>query len=237
MRALLYKDLCLSRKKFMFGIFAECLVAGFAAIALLGFTVGNFKAADLSDEMIAALSKICVVFLGGVGIFCSLNLTTVIDDDGECGWNKYQCAMPISVYTEVLSRYLLLIFGNTIMALCTAALAPLIFWSANGRFQISSFKLVVYIWLVGLFLALFRLPVEILFSAKTSTIIWACVYLGLGILFIISLMFIELEDIFEGVVKIAPFFYKNCLVWFLVLGILSFGIAVLGKRKHRLVGA
>ena len=234
MLGLIYKDLVLVRKNILMGFLTIAGMALFAIIFILGMNIGNFQEMKELDLIYDLFFKGAIFYVCGSGITVSLTSASAIEQDHKAEWYKVLYASPINVWQEIFSRYIVAFLVNTIMNIWSAILLPIVYMSGNETFGFKEFKTVIYCWLAGLIIILIRLPIDIIFSAKTSVII-CC---SLSFIFLVAIMaWLMLEENIEVI-------FKTIKSWFdwiynhgalVVIGVVvaSFSVSYFGKRNRR----
>ncbi|MBQ4057619.1 MAG: ABC-2 transporter permease [Lachnospiraceae bacterium] len=234
MSGLLYKDFLLVRKNIVTGLF---LIAGgvlFAIIFILGMNIGNFQEIKELPDVYNLFFKgtIFMVCIGGV--CTALTSSSSIEQDYKAEWYRVLYSSPINIWQEIFSRYILAFLVNTIMCAWAGVLIPLVYMAGNENFGLAQMKTVIYCWLVGMLAILIRLPIDIVFSAKTSVVI-SCFLMGvcLIVFFIWLTCEQEVENIITSVIGWLNWIYDHGIVVVLGVVVTSFVFSYLGKRNRR----
>ncbi len=230
MRSLLYKDFYLECQQFCRGILLQVFFAVVGVILFRGITVGNFGTAEF---LLPLLLKYWIFQVGGIGIVFALSMAKILEADDKCGWSKLQYALPIPAFTVVFSKYLLLILGHTCMAVFTWIGSHLLIWAAGGSFSAEDAKICITMWVFGIVLILFLLPFDIIFPAKTASMLRMGLAFGMVILLTLLLASgMEMDELIEKLAKCFRFLYSYAPVCILVFVVLSIGITTKVRQKR-----
>ncbi len=234
MLGLIYKDLILVRKNILMGFLTIAGMALFAIIFILGMNVGNFQEMKEMDDLYNLFFKGAILYVCGSGITVSLTSSSAIEQDHKAEWYKVLYASPINVWKEILSRYIVAFLINTIMNIWSAILLPMVYMSGNENFGFKEFKTVIYCWLAGILIILIRLPIDIIFSAKTSVII-CCSLLGVFLVAIMAWLMMEenIEVIFKTVKDWFDWIYNHGALVVIAVVVASFSASYFCKRNRR----
>ena len=234
MLGLLYKDLLLIRKNIVMGILSIAGGVLFAVIFILGMNIGNLQELKELPDVYNLFFK-GTIFMICLSVGCvALTSATSIEQDNKAEWYKVLYASPITVWQEIFSRYILAFMVNTIMSAWAGVLLPFVYMVGNESFGYTEFKTILYCWIIGMLAILIRLPVDIVFSAKTSVVI-SCSAMGLLLIAFLFLMYCEedLEKLIATVVSWLNWIYDNGFVVMLVVVVSSFTFSYFGKRNRR----
>lgn len=234
MLGLIYKDLVLVRKNIMMGFLVIAGVALFAIIFILGMNVGNFQEMKELGDIYNLFFKGCILYVCGAGITVSLSSSSAIEQDHKAEWYKVLYSSPINIWQEIFSRYIVAFLINTIMSIWSAMILPLVYMSGNESFGFKEFKTVIYCWLAGILIILIRLPIDIIFSAKTSVII-CCSLSGAFLVAIMAWMTMEenIEVIFKIIKGWFDWIYDHGALVVIAVVVASFSASYFGKRNRR----
>ncbi len=234
MSGLLYKDFLLVRKNIILGLLYIVGYVLFAIIFILGMNIGNLQEfKELPDVYnLSFKGSIFMVCMGGVAV--ALTSTSSIEQDHKAEWYKVLYASPINLWQEIFSRYILAFLVNTVMCVWAGVLLPLVHMAGNEVFGFAEFKTVIYCWLGGILVILVRLPIDIVFSAKTSVVI-SCSILGA---FLVAFMFWlmgtqDVEQMFTTVIGWMNWIYDHGVMIVTTVVVTSFAFSYFGKRNRR----
>ena len=234
MKGLLYKDLYLIRKNIIGGM--GFLLATFVwnIIIVLGMTRGNLQAMKEESDIFELFFKGFIFLMIFTGVYVSLTSASAIDMDEKSEWFKVLYASPVTIWQEIMSRYLLAFIVNTLMTIWSACLLPFLYFAGEKSFGASEMKNIAYCWIFGMIAILLRLPLDIIFPAKVSMGIMigfiAVVMTG----FMVWLFDVEeVEIIFGTIAGWVDFIYKNRLIVMLCIIVISFVASYIGKKNRR----
>ncbi len=234
MSGLLYKDFLLVRKNIILGLLYIVGYVLFAIIFILGMNIGNLQEFKELPDVYNFFFKgsIFMVCMGGVTV--ALTSASSIEQDHKAEWYKVLYASPINLWQEIFSRYILAFLVNTIMCVWAGVLLPLVHMAGNEVFGFAEFKTVIYCWLGGILVILVRLPIDIVFSAKTSVVI-SCSLLGA---FLVAFMFWlngaqDIEQLFATVIGWMNWIYDRGVMIVITVVVTSFAFSYFGKRNRR----
>ena len=234
MSGLLYKDLILVRKNIIMGLLMILGGVAFAIITILGMNIGNFQEIKELSDVYNLFFKLTIfwVCLGGVTV--ALTSFSSIEQDHKAEWYKVLYSSPINVWQEIFSRYILAFLVNTIMCAWAGILLPLVYMAGDASFGFAEFKAVVYCWLIGIFGILIRLPIDIIFSAKTSVAISCSL---MGALLVVAMGWLMVEEDTEKIIRTVAgwmdWVYQHGVLMVIAVVVASFSVSYLGKRNRR----
>lgn len=230
MKALLYKDFYLERQQLCRGIFMQVFVAVIGVIVFRGITVGNFGGAAMLLPLLLQAWPVCI---GVGGIAVALSMANVMELDEKSEWNKLECALPISTFKIVVSKYLLVLIGHTCMWIVTWMSSYLCVWAAGNSFSSDDMKNCLTIWASGFVLILFVLPFDIILPAKSASMVRMGVSFGIVLILIALLAIgIEMDEIIRRLVKFSHWLYSYAPICIIVLTVISVGITMKLKQKR-----
>lgn len=235
MLGLLYKDFLLVKNNIIVGFLSIAGAVLLAIIFILGMNIGNFHELKELPDVYNLFFKgtIFLLCLGGGSV--ALTSSSSIEQDHKAEWYKVLYSSPINVWQEIFSRYILAFLVNTIMCAWAGVLLPLVYMAGNEVFGFAEFKTVIYCWIIGILVILIRLPIDIVFSAKTSVVI-ACSLMGV---FLIAFMFWvmngeqDIENIFTTVIGWMNWIYDHGVMVVTTVVVASFAFSYFGKRNRR----
>lgn len=234
MLGLIYKDLVLVRKNILMGFLTIAGMALFAIIFILGMNIGNFQDMKELDLIYDLFFKGAIFYVCGSGIIVSLTSSSAIDQDHKAEWYKVLYSSPMNVWQEIFSRYVVAFLVNTIMNIWSAILLPIVYMSGNESFGFKEFKTVIYCWLAGLLIILIRLPIDIIFSAKTSVVICCSLSFVFLVAVMVWLMMEEnIEVIFNTIKDWFDWIYNHGAFVVITVVVASFSASYFGKRNRR----
>ena len=234
MLGLLYKDLLLVRKNIVMGVLSIAGGVLFAVIFILGMNIGNFQELKELPDVYNLFFKGTIFMVCLSGVCVALTSSTSIEQDNKAEWYKVLYASPINIWQEIFSRYILAFLVNTLMSAWAGVLLPFVYMAGNESFGYTEFKTIIYCWIIGMVVILIRLPIDIVFSAKTGVVISSSV-MGLLLIAFLVWMFCEedLENLIATVVRWLNWIYDNGLVVVFAVVVSSFAFSYLGKRNRR----
>ncbi len=234
MKGLLYKDLLLIREIIisgLSGIFSTCVSV---FILILGIEHGNLQEIKELEGLYDLFFKGFIVFVIGMGTIYGPYVSSAITEDRRSEWFKVLYSSPVTLWQEILSRYLVAFIINIIMSFCTGIFVPILYLAAGRSFGLGDFKLVIYGWLVGMLIILVRLPIDIIFTEKVSIIIMTSISFVVLTIFMIWLSQVQyLDIIIAELAKVIEFIYNNAVVIICLVVIGSFLLSYFGKRNRR----
>ncbi len=234
MKGLLYKDLFLVRKNIIVGLLSIAGGVLFAVIFILGMNVGNFQ------EIKELPDVYNLFFKGTIGMVClggsttALSSASSLEQDYKAEWYKVLYSSPMNIWQEICSRYILAFLVNTIMAIWAGVLLPFVYLAGNEDFGFAEFKMVIYCWLIGMIVILIRLPIDIVFSPKTSVAI-SCSFMG--VLLIAFMVWLsgdqDIEQVFATMIKWIDWIYDRGVVVVIMVVLASFAFSYFCKKNRR----
>lgn len=234
MCGLLYKDFLLIRKNIIIGFLSIAGGMLVAIIFILGMNIGNFGELKELDEVYNLFFKGTIYSVCLAGVTVALSSSSSIEEDHKAEWYKVLYSSPINVWQEICSRYIVAFSVNTIMSIWAGCLLPMVYMAGNETFGFNEFKTVLYCWLIGILAILIRLPIDIIFSAKTSVVISGSI---LGILAIAITVWLILEEnteiIIETIAGWINWIYDHGIFVVIAVVVTSFFASYLGKRNRR----
>lgn len=234
MTGLLYKDFLLIRKNVIAGIISIAGAVLFAIIFMLGMNIGNFQEFKELPDVYNLFFKGTIFTLCFSGIGVALTSSSSIEQDHKAEWYKVLYSSPINIWQEIFSRYIVAFLVNTLMCAWAGVLLPFVYMAGNEAFGLTEFKAVIYGWLVGMIVILIRLPIDIVFSAKTSTVI-SCSLMGAFLVaFMVWLMKEpDIEQIFTTIIRGIDWIYNRGVFVVMAVVMVSFAFSYFGKRNRR----
>ncbi len=234
MKGLLYKDLLLVRKIIIIGLgelFFSCL---FVFILILGIEHGNLHEVKELEGLYDLFFKGYTILVIGTGTIFGPCAASAITEDRKSEWFKVLYSSPVTLWQEILSRYIVAFIINTIMSLSTGVLIPVLYLAAGRSFGLEDFKMIIYGWLIGILIVLVRLPIDIIFTEKISVIIMTSLSFIIITGFMIWLSQVQyLEIIIAKLATLLKFIYNNGIIVVGLVVIGSFLIAYFGKKNRR----
>ncbi len=234
MSGLLYKDVLLVRKNIILGLLSIAGGVLAAIIIILGMNIGNLQEYKEMPEVYNLLFKGTIFMVCFTGIGVALTSSSSIEQDHKAEWYKVLYSSPINIWQEIFSRYILAFLVNTIMCAWAGVLLPIVYMTGNQSFGFTEFKTVIYGWLVGILVILVRLPIDIVFSTKTSMII-SC---SLMCLFLFAFMVWlsgsqDVEQLIRTGINWIEWIYDHGVVIVVTVVVTSFAFSYFGKRNRR----
>ncbi len=171
--------------------------------------------------------------IGVATTFAPFSASAIIEDR-KSEWFKVLYSSPVTLWQEILSRYVVAFIINTIMSLSAGVLIPSLYLAADRNFGLEDFKMIVYGWLIGILIVLLRLPLDIIFTEKTSVIIMTSITFAILTGFLIWLSQVEyLDIIIAKLATVLKFIYNNGIIVVGLVVIGSFLTAYFGKKNRR----
>ncbi len=234
MKGLLYKDLLLVRRIIISGLSGILTACTFVIILMLGIEYGNLQEIKELEGLYDIFFKGFVFIVIATGVCFGPFAASAITEDRRSEWFKVLYSSPVSLWQEIMSRYLVAFIINTFMSLWVGILVPVIYGAAGKHFGFSDFKLVIYGWLIGMLFVLLRLPIDIIFTEKTSMIIMTSISFTVLTGFIVWLSRVEyLEIIIAKLAKVIELLYDNAIIVVTLVVIGSFSVSYFGKKNRR----
>lgn len=234
MLGLLYKDFILVRRNIIVGFVSIAGGVLLAIIFILGMNIGNLQELKELPDVYNLFFKGTIFSVCLAGISTALTSSSSIEQDHKAEWYKVLYSSPINIWQEIFSRYILAFFVNTLMCAWAGVLLPLVYMAGNESFGYGEFKLVLYGWLLGLIVILIRLPIDIVFSAKTSVII-SC---SLMLVFLVAVMYWltcaqDMEKMVASIIGWFEWIYDHAAVIVVTVVMASFAFSYFGKKNRR----
>jgi len=231
---LLYKDIILVRKNIIVGFLSIAGGVLLAIIFILGMNIGNFQELKELPDVYNLFFKgtIFTVCLGGISV--ALTSSSSIEQDHKAEWYKVLYSSPINIWQEIFSRYILAFLVNTLMCAWAGALLPLVYVAGNEGFGYAEFKTIIYCWLLGFLVILIRLPIDIVFSAKTSVVISCSLMFIFLVVFMVWLTGVQdIEQMITTVIGWIDWVYNHAVVIVMTVVVASFAFSYFGKKNRR----
>lgn len=236
MKGLLYKDLCLIKKPLINALLIMSVVSAFFIMLLLGLTIGNFQFDFVDTSFIKTAANFCTIFIGFMGIYFSLSGCRVMEMDEKSEWYKVLYSSPVSLGAEITSRYCLIFIYIFITTVYTCILQPVFLLICDISYGKEAFKIILFIFAANIIFTMIRLPLEIIFSAKLSTIInIVFIFVLLAGLMVwlstaqdLTIFIRQFIDIVEGIRKYA-------VILLLILICVSYSVSYFFKGKRRYI--
>lgn len=234
MLGLLYKDFILVRRNIIVGFVSIAGGVLLAIIFILGMNIGNLQELKELPDVYNLFFKGTIFSVCLAGISTALTSSSSIEQDHKAEWYKVLYSSPINIWQEIFSRYILAFLVNTLMCAWAGVLLPLVYMAGNESFGYGEFKLVLYGWLLGLIVILIRLPIDIVFSAKTSVII-SC---SLMLIFLVAVMYWltcaqDMEKMIASIIGWVEWIYDHAAVIVVTVVMASFAFSYFGKKNRR----
>ena len=234
MYGIIYKHLCLAGKHIIIGMLIILAFTIFAVIFLLGMRFGNFQDLQNLGNLYPLFLQGCIACTGMIAVYTALNASSVIVLDEKAKWYQVLYASPVTVWQEIMSRYILVFLIHTLLCVWTGLLLPFLALAGDQTLGHSTIKALIVIWMSGILLIMLRLPFDILLPSRISNVIVITFTFALLISFITWMAYVaDMERIVASVQDGFQSIYDNRFAIIPGIVCMSFAISYYGKKNRR----